>query len=160
MSTRAHQSSVSTCSLCGSGPKGHNDRKRHLQQQLRELQNGSLKIADLRDHAGQMCDLCRMMMIGIASDADRMELEERIRKELQPIPITRPEATSVPGEMGAGPKPDRDHLGSRRDPEERPARHEKEKREKMLDKTLADSFPTSDPPSSIPDPAADEDIAA
>jgi hypothetical protein len=27
--------------------------------------------------------------------------------------------------------------------------------EKNLDKTLADSFPTSDPPSSIPDPSAD-----
>lgn len=28
-------------------------------------------------------------------------------------------------------------------------------REKMLDKTIADSFPTSDPPSSIPDPTSD-----
>ncbi|HEU5406671.1 MAG TPA: hypothetical protein VFU48_02820 [Nitrospira sp.] len=28
-------------------------------------------------------------------------------------------------------------------------------REKMLDKTLADSFPASDPPSSIPDPGVD-----
>jgi hypothetical protein len=28
-------------------------------------------------------------------------------------------------------------------------------REKNLDKTLADSFPTSDPPSSIPDPEDD-----
>ncbi len=36
-------------------------------------------------------------------------------------------------------------------------------REKTLDKTLADSFPTSDPPSSIPDPCEDsfpEDEAA
>ena len=39
-----------------------------------------------------------------------------------------------------------------RDPEDRPAENEEELREKMLDKTLADSFPTSDPPSSIPDP--------
>ena len=29
---------------------------------------------------------------------------------------------------------------------------EKKQREEMLDKTLADSFPSSDPPSSIPDP--------
>jgi hypothetical protein len=28
-------------------------------------------------------------------------------------------------------------------------------REKTLDKTLADSFPASDPPSSIPDPSED-----
>lgn len=36
-------------------------------------------------------------------------------------------------------------------------------RDKMMDKTLADSFPTSDPPSSIPDPCEDsfgEDKAA
>jgi hypothetical protein len=47
--------------------------------------------------------------------------------------------------------------GSRRDPESRPVPEHDEKkiREKMLDKTLADSFPASDPPSSIPDPAED-----
>jgi hypothetical protein len=39
-----------------------------------------------------------------------------------------------------------------RDPEDRHARTDEQRREKMLDKTLADSFPTSDPPSSIPDP--------
>ena len=43
---------------------------------------------------------------------------------------------------------------SRRDPEDRPVpNNEAAKREKNLDKTLADSFPTSDPPSSIPDPS-------
>jgi len=45
-----------------------------------------------------------------------------------------------------------EHSGSRRDPEDRPATDEKPARDKGLDKTLADSFPTSDPPSSIPDP--------
>jgi len=50
------------------------------------------------------------------------------------------------------PQIDSEEPGSRRDPEERPAENEKERREKMLDKTLADSFPTSDPPSTIPDP--------
>lgn len=44
--------------------------------------------------------------------------------------------------------------GTGRDPEDRPAAHLHEVREKNLDKTLADSFPTSDPPSSIPDPVA------
>ena len=50
--------------------------------------------------------------------------------------------------------------GSKRDPEERPAESHEEIREKMLDKTLADSFPTSDPPSTIPDPAEDDSFAA
>ena len=62
--------------------------------------------------------------------------------------------------------PDRSDLpheerGSRRDPEERSIDQEDETatREKMLDKTLADSFPTSDPPSSIPDPGTDDSLA-
>lgn len=48
-----------------------------------------------------------------------------------------------------------------RDPEDRPTspHDEEQRREKMHDKTLADSFPTSDPPSTIPDPAEDEDAA-
>jgi hypothetical protein len=46
-----------------------------------------------------------------------------------------------------------------RDPEDRPIspRDQDAVREKNLDKTLADSFPTSDPPSSIPDPKEEED---
>lgn len=48
----------------------------------------------------------------------------------------------------------------KRDPEDRPAEDKKQIREKTLDKTLADSFPTSDPPSSIPDPGEDESDAA
>jgi hypothetical protein len=45
-----------------------------------------------------------------------------------------------------------------RDPEDRPVnpRDQHAIREKNLDKTLADSFPTSDPPSSIPDPGDEE----
>lgn len=50
--------------------------------------------------------------------------------------------------------PKREHLGVDRDPEDRAAEHLQRVREKNLDKTLADSFPTSDPPSSIPDPIA------
>lgn len=47
---------------------------------------------------------------------------------------------------------DPEHLGSRRDPEERHIHHESQEQEKSFDKTLADSFPSSDPSSSIPDP--------
>ncbi|HYG97628.1 MAG TPA: hypothetical protein VD837_00745 [Terriglobales bacterium] len=45
-----------------------------------------------------------------------------------------------------------------RDPEDRPVEDKrKDIKDKMLDKTIADSFPTSDPPSSIPDPSECED---
>ena len=45
----------------------------------------------------------------------------------------------------------------RRDPEDRVVDpgNSKAKREKMLDKTIADSFPASDAPSSLPDPSED-----
>jgi hypothetical protein len=45
----------------------------------------------------------------------------------------------------------------KRDPEDRQIDESDvwEKRDKMMDKTIADTFPASDPPSSIPDP--DED---
>jgi len=44
-----------------------------------------------------------------------------------------------------------------RDPEDRviDEHNERDVREKMLDKTIADTFPASDPPSSIPDPDDD-----
>jgi len=44
-----------------------------------------------------------------------------------------------------------------RDPEDRTVDEQdsREVREKMLDKTIADSFPASDPPSTDPAPAAD-----
>jgi hypothetical protein len=44
-----------------------------------------------------------------------------------------------------------------RDPEDRQIDENKvaEKKDKMMDKTIADTFPASDPPSSMPDP--DED---
>jgi hypothetical protein len=46
---------------------------------------------------------------------------------------------------------------SKRDPESRiiDERDRNEVKEKMFDKTLADSFPASDPPSSIPNPSDD-----
>jgi hypothetical protein len=56
---------------------------------------------------------------------------------------------------------DPEQPGSRRDPEERRIEdNEDEIREKSMDKTLADSFPTSDPPSTIPDPSEDDSAAA
>lgn len=51
-------------------------------------------------------------------------------------------------------------LPEARDPEDRVVPPAPEFiRDKMLDKTLADSFPSSDPPSSIPDPSADDSFA-
>ncbi len=64
-------------------------------------------------------------------------------KNYQPGPGTSQEATRT------------------RDPEDPNVSPEEKKkiREKNLDKTLADSFPTSDPPSSIPNPGEEEDAA-
>jgi hypothetical protein len=53
---------------------------------------------------------------------------------------------------------DPEHVHSRRDPEERAVDSDVEAREKSMDKTLADSFPTSDPPSTIPDPSGDDSL--
>ena len=53
---------------------------------------------------------------------------------------------------------DHDNSDELRDPEDRSVKNEQELREKMLDKTLADSFPTSDPPSTIPDPAEEDSL--
>ncbi len=46
-----------------------------------------------------------------------------------------------------------------RNPDDRLASSELAVREKMMDKTLADSFPASDPPSSIPNPFEDSLVA-
>jgi hypothetical protein len=51
-----------------------------------------------------------------------------------------------------------EHINSRRDPEERPIASGTEAKQKSLDKTLADSYPTSDPPSTIPDPSGDDSL--
>jgi len=49
-----------------------------------------------------------------------------------------------------------------RDPEDRiiDETNPLEKKDKMLDKTIADTFPASDPPSSLPDPDEDSFAAA
>jgi hypothetical protein len=44
-------------------------------------------------------------------------------------------------------------------PKDRKPEQEEEIREENLDKTIEDSFPASDPPSSIPDPEEEEDAA-
>ena len=48
-------------------------------------------------------------------------------------------------------------MPTERDPEDRAVEPDDREgiREKMFDKTVADSFPASDPPSSIPDPEED-----
>ena len=54
-------------------------------------------------------------------------------------------------------RPSKGVVAARRDPEDRivdPVDWQA-KREKMLDKTIADSFPASDAPSSLPDPKED-----
>lgn len=57
-------------------------------------------------------------------------------------------------------QPDSTKRNQPRDPEDRKVNQnsEDEKREKALDKTLADSFPTSDPPSTLPDPGEEDSM--
>jgi hypothetical protein len=47
-----------------------------------------------------------------------------------------------------------------RDPEDREVNEEREHevKDKMMDKTLADSYPASDPPSTIPDPSEEDSL--
>jgi hypothetical protein len=75
-----------------------------------------------------------------------------------------PKSGQMAGDQQQDHSDDREHeFHTRgRDPEARPVdQQDKESlREKMLDKTLADSFPTSDPPSSIPDPSEGDSFAA
>ena len=54
-----------------------------------------------------------------------------------------------------------DHSQDPRDPEDREIDEDSvdEKKDKMMDKTVADTFPASDPPSSIPDPDEDSFVA-
>jgi len=59
---------------------------------------------------------------------------------------------NVPGGPQITPE-EPEHPGSRRDPEERPGAAPAEHEDKLLDKALADSFPTSDPPSTVQSPA-------
>ncbi len=63
-------------------------------------------------------------------------------------------------ESHPNPQPCQVVAGEGRDPEDRLVPPMPEYvRDKMLDKTIADSFPTSDPPSSLPDPGADDSFA-
>jgi len=70
-------------------------------------------------------------------------------------------ADSIPGMLHSEErKPLPEAPASRRDPEEHETTEdEQKKRDETMDKTLADSYPASDPPSSIPDPLEDEDAA-
>jgi hypothetical protein len=76
------------------------------------------------------------------------------KKALKPMPADRDDRCAIPDPAV--------HTKTGRDPEDRPVNSQSKEhvREKMLDKTIADSFPTSDPPSSIPNPSEDDSLAA
>jgi hypothetical protein len=54
--------------------------------------------------------------------------------------------------MAEGKKQKRDSKGRLGEPS-----NDRKKRDEMMDKTLEDSYPASDPPSTIPDPDPEED---
>jgi hypothetical protein len=66
----------------------------------------------------------------------------------------------MPQRSGYQPELDAHEPGEHRDPEARPVNllDRGALKEKMLDKTLADSYPASDPPSSLPDPSAEDSL--
>ena len=74
----------------------------------------------------------------VLSRSQAAEIAEEVRKHRNPSGRTAPDFLS-------------------RDPEDRAVNEQDpaQVREKMLDKTIADSFPASDPPSSTPAPEAD-----
>jgi hypothetical protein len=124
------------------------ERQLHLKVQAEALSRGELRLKQLLPKAAEMCDCCRMLLLGISSEADLPELVGRIKNEIQGlredgVPTVVPDPAIVPN--------------LRRDPEDRPvaAQGEQEVRDKMMDKTLADSYPCSDAPSSIPNPGDD-----
>ena len=61
---------------------------------------------------------------------------------------------------GQAPIPDPSAGPTNRDPEDREVNRlrEHEVKDKMMDKTLADSYPASDPPSTIPDPGEEDSL--
>jgi hypothetical protein len=78
--------------------------------------------------------------------------------ELVRVGSNRPDALQA----GLSSRSDQNDRRDVRDPEDRhvPEMNEAAVREKMLDKTLADSYPASDPPSSLPNPSFDSMCAA
>jgi hypothetical protein len=52
------------------------------------------------------------------------------------------------------------HKRTGRDPEDRGSNDPAKISEKMWDKTLADSYPCSDPPSTIPNPSEEDSLAS
>ena len=56
---------------------------RNLQYRLEELEDGQLTVERLRQGIGQMCGTCHMLLIGISGADDRLELSERIKREIE-----------------------------------------------------------------------------
>src|SRR6266513_831269 len=103
MQPRAAANQGSACPLCGSERSVTPDsceRKRELRLQVRALESGSTKISGLRSQLQQMCAPCQLLMSAIASEDDRLELHDRIRKELEPV-AGESHVTAAPGEAGA-----------------------------------------------------------
>lgn len=58
---------------------------RHLSYALEALEGGQITVERLRQQITDMCAMCQMLMIGISSQNDSMELQERIKKEMQTL---------------------------------------------------------------------------
>jgi hypothetical protein len=58
---------------------------RHLKAQADALSRGELELKRLIARAAEMCASCRLLMIGISSDADLPELVRRINNDIQQL---------------------------------------------------------------------------
>src|SRR3954471_21336838 len=100
MQPHAAANQESTCPLCGAERSVAPDsceRKRQLRLQVRALESGSTRISGLRSQLQQMCAPCELLMSGITSEDDRLELRDRICKELEPVAAEPSHVTAAPG---------------------------------------------------------------
>lgn len=85
-----HDSEERPCPLCGRSPSSRTQRAavnqsqfRHLSDRLEGLEGGWITVERLRQQIVDMCAICQVLMTGISSQNDSMELQERIRVDLQ-----------------------------------------------------------------------------
>jgi hypothetical protein len=84
----------SECPLCGDSNESvlagdsifrRQSQVRRLTERLKELETGQITVEQLRQRIARLCGMCQMLMIGLSSPADQLELAERVRKEIDSL---------------------------------------------------------------------------
>jgi DNA repair exonuclease SbcCD ATPase subunit len=80
--------------MCGSGarngspPNAIADLQRSLRtlkERLEELESACISVESLKQQIAQMCWCCQMMFLGISSELDRLELQQRIQASIKDL---------------------------------------------------------------------------